>query len=229
MQLKYHYMKILIIEDDKEINKFLKQALEEECYEVDAAFDGEKGSFLGKTNEYDLVILDYALPGKDGKTVCKELRSDGQNYPILMLSVQSNPLTKADLLNSGADDYLSKPFSFEELLARVKALLRRSPEIKSDSILIGDLEIDTDSKIVKKKGKEIELTSKEYMLLEYLAKNEGRVLSRAKILEHVWDMNADMFSNSIEAHISNLRKKIDSDGKNYQIKSVSGRGYKLVA
>jgi DNA-binding response OmpR family regulator len=221
-------MKILLIDDDKHICTFLKQALEEECFEVDVANDGEKGSFLGKTNEYDLIILDYALPSKDGKTICKELRKDDQNYPILMLSVQASPLTKAELLNCGADDYLAKPFSFEELLARVKALLRRAPEIKSDVIRAGNLTIDVNSQIVKKEGKEIDLTPKEYMLLEYLAKNKERVVSRAKIMEHVWDMNADMFSNTIEAHISNLRKKIDPTDKEGVIKSVSGRGYKIV-
>lgn len=217
-------MKILVIDDDKNIAKFLKQALEEECFEVDVADNGERGCFLGKTNEYDLLILDYALPKKDGKTVCRELRADGQSYPILMLSVQSNPMTKADLLNTGADDYLSKPFSFEELLARVKALLRRPQNISESKIRIAGIEIDVDSQTVRKNGKEITLTPKEFMLLEYLAINKDKVISRAKILEHVWDMNADMFSNSIEAHISNIRKKI---GDNSIIKSVSGRGYKV--
>lgn len=222
-------MKILIVDDDKQISSFLKEALQEECFEVDVASDGERGSFLGRTNEYDLIILDYALPKKDGRSVCQELRSDGQNMPILMLSVQSSPMTKAELLNTGADDYLSKPFSYEELLARVKALLRRSHEIRSEILTAGDLVLDCQSQTVKRGGDEIELTQKEYMLLEYLMKNKNSVISRAKILEHVWDMNADMFSNTIEAHISNLRKKIDPSGKENLIRSVSGRGYKIIA
>ena len=218
-------MRILVVDDDKNITKFLKNALEEECFEVDLANDGDRGSYLGRVNEYDLIVLDYALPEKDGKTVCKELRENNQNAPILMLSVQSDPLTKAGLINAGADDYMTKPFSFEELLARVKALLRRPKEIKSEILQIDNLVIDTKAHTAKRGDNIISLTSKEFMLLEYLVLNKNCVVSRAKIIEHVWDMNGDIFSNTIEAHISNIRKKIDMPNEKPLIKSVSGRGY----
>lgn len=220
-------MKLLIIDDDLEIANFLKNSLKSESYEVDVANNGEKGSFMARTNDYDLVILDNALPEKSGREVCRDIRKDGIEVPILMLSVQDDSEIKAELLNIGADDYLAKPFSFKELLARVKALLRRPREIKQDVYVIDDLEIDTKKKTVVRGGKEIYLTLKEYMLLEFLIKNKGSVVSRGMILEHVWDMNADMFSNTIEAHISNLRKKIDIVDKMSLIHTIPGRGYKI--
>lgn len=220
-------MRILLIDDDESIRNFLKPALESECFEVDSAEDGEKGSFLGRTNDYDAIICDYSLPKKNGRQICEEIRKDGKDTPILMLSVESESHTKADLLNIGADDYLTKPFSLEELLARVRALLRRPNQIKNDVLKIDDLIVDTKKHLVKRGEKEIYLTMKEFMLLEYLIRSRGTVQSRAIILEHVWDMNADLFSNTIEAHISNLRRKIDSKGKTKLIHTIPGRGYKI--
>jgi len=220
-------MKILLVEDDENIAKFLKISLENECFEIDWENNGESGSFSARTNEYDLMILDYSLPGKNGQTICQEIRKDNINTPVMILSVQGEPQTKADLLNSGADDYLSKPFSLEELLARIRALLRRSNDLKQDVLIIDNLTVDTKKHLVKRGNKEIYLTLKEFMLLEYLLRNQGTVLSRGLILEHVWDMNADLFSNTIEAHVSNIRRKIDLPGMKHLIKTVPGRGYKI--
>jgi len=220
-------MKVLLVDDDKNILKFLKNAMEDECFEVDTKDNGEDGSFAARTNEYDFIILDYSLPGKNGKTICKEIRDDNIKTPILMLSVQNESHTKAELLDTGADDFLSKPFSLEELLARMRALLRRPSELKQEVLKIDNLVVDTKKHLVNRDGREIYLTLKEFMLLEYLLKNQGTVLSRGLILEHVWDMNADLFSNTIEAHISNIRKKIDFKGMERLIHTVPGRGYKI--
>lgn len=220
-------MKILIIDDDKGIVNSLKSALENECFEVDVAYDGNKGSFLARTNEYDLIVLDYALPEKDGRRVCLEIRKDQINTPILLLSVQFEPETKADLLNCGADDYLTKPFSLKELIARIRALLRRPSEVKQELLQADDLIMDIKKQLVKRGVEEIYLTLKEFMLLECLLKNKGSVVTRGTLFEHVWDMNSDPFSNTIEAHISNLRKKIDLPGKKKLIETIPGRGYKI--
>ncbi|MFC1801998.1 response regulator transcription factor [Patescibacteria group bacterium] len=218
-------MRLLIVEDNKEILDFLKISLAEECFAVDTAEDGEVGSYLARTNDYDVIILDNMLPKKDGKRVCKEIREEGKDTPIIMLSVKSDTTTKIDLLNIGADDYLTKPFSLGELMARIRALLRRPKIIESDTLEIDDLFMDIKKHIVKRKNKEIHLTKKEFMLLEYLMRNRNVVLSRGMIMEHVWDMNADPFSNTIESHIASLRRKIDNGHKRKFIRTVSGRGY----
>jgi DNA-binding response OmpR family regulator len=220
-------MRLLIVEDEKEIKDFLKVSLEAEFYIVDTAADGEEGSFLARSNDYDLIILDNILPKKTGAEVCYDIRKEGINTPILILSIQSETTNIVDLLNKGADDYLTKPFSFDELLARIKALLRRPQEIQKDIVEIGNLVIDCKKHKVKIEGKDVYLTKKEYMLLEYLLRNKGMVVSRGKILEHVWDMNADPFSNTIESHILSLRKKIDNDQCKKLIHTVPGRGYKI--
>lgn len=220
-------MRILLIEDNKEIINFLQKSLKAECYIVDVAEDGEKGSFLARTNEYDLVILDYILPQKDGLAVCKEIRKDGKTVPIIILTVKSEVEDKITLLNSGADDYLTKPFSFAELLARIKALLRRPKKVEKEVLKIDDLVVNTNGHTTKRGAKEIYLTRKEFTLLEYLIRNQGKVLSRGMLMEHVWDMEADPFSNTIESHILNLRRKIDFNGKKKLIHTVPGRGYKL--
>ena len=163
-------MRILIIEDEKETSDFLKQSLENECFAIDVAKDGEKGSFLARTNDYDLIILDYILPKKDGCRVCEEIRKAKKSVPILILSVKSEIPTKVDILNIGADDYLTKPYSFEELLARIKALLRRPKQIESKVLEIDDLILDNKKHLVKRGKKEIYLTRKQFMLLEYLMK-----------------------------------------------------------
>lgn len=220
-------MRILIVEDEQKIAKFVKKSLEAESFAVDVAEDGEKGSFLGRTNDYDLIILDNLLPKKNGLEVCKEIRNAGKNIPILMLSVKSGTNTKVDLLNAGCDDYLVKPFSLEELLARIRALLRRPPNIVGDVLKVDNLTLDTKKHKVQRDGKDVYLTRKEFMLLEYLMRNKGVVLSRGMLLEHVWDMSVDPFSNTIESHIASLRKKIDSSHKRPLIKTVPGIGYKI--
>lgn len=220
-------VRILIIEDERRILDFLKAGLEGEAFVVDTAEDGEKGLFLATTNEYDLIILDNILPKKTGLEVCQQVREAGVHTPILVLSVKSEVSTKAKLLNAGADDYLIKPFSLEELLARIRALLRRPKQIQSESLRIDDLILDTKRHTVQRGKKEIYLARKEFMLLEYLMRNEGVVLSRGMIMEHVWDMDVDPFSNTIESHILSLRKKIDLPGKKKLIHTVPGIGYKL--
>lgn len=219
-------MRILVVDDEKKLLDFLKLSLEAEYFAVDVAQDGEKGSYMARTNEYDLLILDNILPDKTGLEVCKEVRTKGKTMPILILSVKSEATYKIELLNAGADDYLTKPFSLEELLARIKALLRRPKQIEGDILEINDLMLDTKSYLVKRGTKSVYLTRKEFTLLEYLMRNEGTVLSRGMILEHVWDMNADPFSNTIESHILSLRRKIDV-GKKKLICTVPGRGYKI--
>src|SRR3989339_1829193 len=220
-------MRILIVEDEVEILNFLKKSLENECYVVDAAKDGEKGSYLARTNHYDLIILDNIMPKKTGLEVCEDIRKDGKNTPILILSVKSEITTKVDLFNAGADDYLTKPFSVDELLARIKALLRRPKQIESEVLQTNDLILDVSKHEVTRGGQEINLTRKEFMLLKYMMKNQGTVLSRSMIMEHVWDMSVDPFSNTIESHIVSLRKKVDLPGKKKLIRTVAGRGYKI--
>lgn len=220
-------MRILVVEDEAKIARFLKESLEAEYFAVDTAEDGEKGSYFGRTNEYDLVVLDNMLPKKEGIQVCKELRTAGRTMPILIVSVRTGTLDKVDLLDAGADDYLTKPFALEELLARVRALLRRPTRLEDDVLQIESIVLDSKSGVVMQDGKAINLTRKEFMLLQYLMRNEGIVLSRGMILEHVWDMSVDIFSNTIESHILSLRKKLGDRGDARIIQTVSGRGYRM--
>ncbi|OIO07891.1 DNA-binding response regulator [Candidatus Falkowbacteria bacterium CG_4_10_14_0_2_um_filter_41_15] len=220
-------MRILLIEDEKDIAEFIKINLETEFYTVDIAYDGERGSFLARTNDYDLIICDYILPKQNGPEVVKEIRQENKNVPILILSVKSEIDSKVNLFNLGVDDYLTKPFLFEELLAHVKAILRRPLKRENQILKIDDLVVDIDRHLVKRGRQTITLTRKELSLLEYLLKNRGRVISRVVIMEHVWDANADPFSNTIESHITNLRRKINLTGKKELIHTVSGRGYKV--
>jgi len=220
-------MRILIIEDESSISSFLKESLQAEYFAVDIAEDGEKGAYQAAINEYDLIILDNMLPKKNGLEVCREVRSEGRTMPILILSVKSDSSKKVDFLNAGADDYMTKPFSLEELLARVRALLRRPHKIESGTFQVGDLVLDTKKGTVRRGDRDISLTRKEFMLLQYLMQNEGNVLSRGMILEHVWDMSVDIFSNTIESHILSLRKKIGDTSKIRLIQTIPGRGYKI--
>jgi DNA-binding response OmpR family regulator len=220
-------MKILLIEDERHIYNFIKDSLKSAFFEVDIANDGEVGATLANDNYYDLIILDLGLPKKPGLEVLKEIRASGKSVPILVLSVKSEVTSKIELLDAGADDYLVKPFSLEELLARIRALLRRPEKVEGENLVVDDLLLDTKGCIVKLKEKEIYLTRKEFMLLEYLMRNKGLVLSRAMIMEHVWDMNADPFSNTIESHILSLRRKIENQDKQKFIITVPGRGYKF--
>jgi DNA-binding response OmpR family regulator len=220
-------MRVLIIEDNKEISDFLKVGLESEGFAVDVISDGEKGSFTARTNEYDLILLDNVLPKKGGLQICKEIREAGKKTPIIMLSVRSEIGDKVNLLANGADDYMTKPFSFEELRARMRAVLRR-PTITAHNILtIDDLILDPNRQEVRRGKRDIYLTRKEFSLLEYLLQNRGNVVSRGMIMEHVWNLDGDPFSNTIEAHIFNLRKKIDKPKNKKLIHNVPGRGYKV--
>lgn len=221
-------MRILVIEDNKDISNFLKTSLEAECFAVDVAEDGEKGAYLGRINAYDAIILDNILPKKLGKDVCVAIKEKNKDVPILMLSVKADIPTKVEMLNIGADDYMAKPFSFSELLARIKALLRRPKETVSEIVNIGGITLDGAKHSVEMDGEEVHLTRKEFMLLELLMKRNGGVVSRGEISEHVWDMGLDPFSNTIEAHIRNLRKKLRLEGEKKDfISTVPGRGYRI--
>jgi DNA-binding response OmpR family regulator len=220
-------MRMLIVEDDDSIAHFLTLSFEAECFAVDVAYDGEDGSFLGRTNDYDIILLDNILPKKNGYDVCKEIRAHGKITPILVLSATTDTEMKVRLLNAGADDYLTKPFSSYELLARVRALLRRPRPLLGDVLYFLDITLFTQQHRVKKGSDDVRLTRKEFMLLEYLMRNQGRVVSRAALLEHVWDIHADPFSNTIESHVFNVRKKLGIRGKKSLIQTISGRGYRM--
>ncbi len=220
-------MRILIIEDEPNLGKALKENLEAEAYAVDVEADGERGLYRAKTNDYDAIVLDDILPGKRGYEICRELRAGGSTAPIMLMSVQSEVETKVGLLNDGADDYLAKPFSFDEMSARLRALLRRGRDLKYGELQVDDLILDETNAAVIRSGQRIYLTSKEFAILRYLMRNAGRLASRAAILEHVWDDTADPLSNMIETHMHNLRRKIDRPGLKKLIHTVSGRGYML--
>lgn len=220
-------MNLLIVDDDKEIIDFLKPSLKAEGFVVDTANDGDSGLYKMQINQYDLVILDNILPKMSGLEVCREIRNFKNSVPILILSAKNETETKADFLNSGADDYMVKPFSFKELLARVKALLRRPKFIEHNILQIDNLMLDVDSHTVMVGKKELRLTMKEFSLLEYFMKNKNRVLSRAEILEHVWGEEADIFTNTIETHVLNLRRKIGQTNKKEFICTIPGMGYKF--
>lgn len=220
-------MKALIIEDEKEICDFLKANLKESGFSSDIALSGEKGIYLAFTNNYDIIIVDLVLPEIQGDEVCREIRKKNIHTPIIILSGQKEPQTKAFLLDIGADDYLTKPYSLAELLARIRALLRRPGKIKKSTLKLGNLYLNTRKCRVKRKGKNIKLTQKEFALLECLMENKGNVVSRGEILENVWDLHANPFSNTIESHIRSLRRKIGDTNKKPLIKTIYGRGYKI--
>jgi len=219
-------MKILIIEDDNAIRDVLKKSLESEGFVVDEASDGDSGSFMARVNQYDIILLDYVLPNKNGLEVCKDIRLNEISTPIIMLTGRSEVLSKIELLNNGADDYITKPFSFEELIARIKAMHRRPKEIESEIFKNGYIQLNNSNQEVLINDKKVYTTRKEFMLLELLLKNKDRVVSRATIIEKVWDSSVNPFSNTIEAHIRNVRKKIKDKNRKI-IESVAGRGYKL--
>jgi DNA-binding response OmpR family regulator len=222
-------MKILLIEDDDGIIDFLMVAFRAESFTLDVARTGPDGSFFARTNPYDIIIMDYSLPLKNGALVCQEIRSAGIMIPIIFLTVHPEMKKKINAFDMGADDYLTKPFSFDELKARIYAIIRRPLKIESPLLRAGCLKIDTRKQTVHHNETELELTKKEYNLLEYLVRNKGMILSRGMIMEHVWNANSDPLSNTVEAHILNLRRKvnIDRDLKNKTeiIRNVPGRGY----
>jgi DNA-binding response OmpR family regulator len=222
-------MKIFIIEDQKKIANAIKVGLEQEKYVVDVAYDGFDGYDLASSEKYDLIILDIMLPGMDGLSICKNLRNINVFTPIIMLTAKSELDDKVEGLNCGADDYLTKPFEFDELLARIKALLRRPRRTISETIECGDLKIDTNKKIVLRKKTKIELTKKEYELLEYLLRNKNLVLNKDQIISGVWSIEKDILPNTVEVYIGYLRNKIDKpfpkDIK--MIRTIRGFGYKI--
>ncbi|MDR3558120.1 MAG: response regulator transcription factor [Candidatus Pacebacteria bacterium] len=219
-------MKILFVDDDADLREVMRDNLEAESYTVDVAPDGKKGSFMARTNHYDLVILDYSMPEKNGEVVIKEIRGAGLATPIMFLSVIDDLDKKIAVFKSGADDYVQKPFTFAELSARVRAILRRPPEIKQDIITLGGITLDLSRNTAKLDGSPLHLTRKEFNLLRYLVSNAGLVLSRSMIMENVWNADSDPFSNTIEAHITNLRKKLHLNNRQY-IRNVPGRGYMI--
>jgi heavy metal response regulator len=222
-------MRILVVEDEKKLATFTKRGLKEEGYAVDVALDGEEGYNLAtiNMNEYDLIILDVVIPKIDGITLCKKLREEKINTPILMLTGKDTVKDKVAGLDSGANDYLTKPFAFEELLARVRAITRRKNEKNVTKLVVGDLELDLLTHKVARAGKEIILTTKEYSLLEYLMQNAGNVVTRTMISEHVWDINFDSYTNVIDVYINYLRNKIDSNFNSKMLHTIRGRGYIL--
>jgi len=219
-------MKILLVEDDSSVRNILKMSLEAEGFTVDDAEDGELGSYRGRTNEYDIVILDNVLPKKQGKQVCEEIRAIGKHMPILMLSVKSEVLEKVELLKCGVDDYMTKPFSFEELLARIHTLLRRPKRVEETIIKIADIELNSERCSVTRNNQRIYLTKKEFSLLEILMKNKNQVVTRGQIMEHAWESDSNPFSNTVDAHILNLRKKLGDKTKQL-IQNIPGRGYSM--
>ena len=219
-------MRLLLAEDDVYLSAMLAKGLREHAYAVDVAADGEAAAYQAAVNDYDLVILDVLMPKRDGFDVCRDLRRRGQTMPVLMLTAKDEVADRVQGLDAGADDYLAKPFDFTELLARLRALLRRAREVRPEEITIGDLVVDTRGQVARRAGKIIPLTTKEYTLLEYLARNAGRVVGRADICAHVWDDNHDPFSNAIEVYINRLRRKVDG-GHAPLIHTRRGAGYIL--
>jgi two-component system copper resistance phosphate regulon response regulator CusR len=221
-------MRILLVEDDQRIARFIQKGLKENAYAVDLVNDGDDALYQVDVNNYDVIILDLMIPGKDGFAVCEEIRSGGNNIPILMLTARDTVEDRIQGLDIGADDYLTKPFEFGELLARLRALLRRPRgEMLPTKILIGELEIDTRSQSASANGEQIILTTKEYGLLQYFARNTNRVIGREEISEHVWNENFDPFSNLIEVYVNRLRQKINNSVSSPALKTRRGAGYIL--
>ena len=220
-------MRILLVEDDTAIARSLKEGLEDESYAVDVANDGSEGYRTAAADDDDVIILDIMLPEMNGYEVCRALRNDGNKTPILMLTARDAERDIVEGLDTGADDYLAKPFSFDVLLARIRALLRRPNEKLEEILQVGDLKLDPSSKKVTRASQEISLTAKEYSVLEYLMRNKGKVLSKEQIISHVWDFDADVLPNNVELFIMFLRRKIDKPFKSKLIHTVSGFGYKL--
>lgn len=220
-------MRILVVEDDRKLAGLITRALKEQRYAVDLANDGENGIFLMDVNTYDLIILDIMLPGKDGISICRELRKRNKAVPILMLTARGDVKDKVRGLDAGADDYLTKPFSFDEFLARVRVLLRRKTSNTTNILRVADLELNQLTRHVTRAGKDIDLTATEYALLEYLMLNTGAVITRTMISEHVWNDDFESFSNVINVYVNYLRKKIDEAHPKKLIHSIRGTGYVL--
>jgi two-component system copper resistance phosphate regulon response regulator CusR len=222
-------MRILLVEDDRRIARFVARGLREQAYAVDVSGDGDDAIYKLSVNDYDAVILDVMIPGRDGFQVCRDIRSEGIAVPVIMLTARDTVGDRITGLDSGADDYLTKPFAVAELLARLRALLRRGPVVRPPTISIADLVLDTGAQRATRNGRALSLTTKEYALLEYLARENGRVVSRAEIAEHVWDENFDPLTNLIDVHINRLRRKVDDGFSRRLIHTRRGAGYMLAA
>ena len=219
-------MRILVVEDEKKIASFIRRGLKEEGYAVDVALDGEEGYRLICENDYDVILLDLMLPKLDGLTLCRQVRQDGVQTPIIMLTAKSAVADKVTGLDAGANDYLTKPFAFEELLARIRVVLRPTGQPPT-KLQVADLSLDLLTHTVTRNGREIPLSAKEFALLEYLMRNAGTVVSRTMIYEHVWDIDFDTSTNVIDVYINYLRNKIDAGFEKKLIHTVRGRGYML--
>jgi two-component system copper resistance phosphate regulon response regulator CusR len=222
-------MRILLVEDEPRMANVIAKGLREQSYAVDVAQDGDAGLYQTSINDYDAIILDVLLPQRNGFEVCRELRANGNATPILMLTARAAIDDRITGFDAGADDYLTKPFSFRELLARIHALLRRDSHLRPNVFEIGDLVVDSISHRVSRAGRDVQLTAKEYALLEYLARRAGHLVSRAELAAHVWDDSFDPFSNTIEVYINRLRKKIDGNHSLKLLHTRRGEGYILEA
>jgi len=222
-------MRILLVEDEQDAARMLAKGLREQSYAVDVASDGLEGLEKAEITPYDLLILDIMLPGMDGLEICRRLRTGGSRAPILLLTARGQVDDRIRGLDCGADDYLPKPFDFGELLARIRAILRRGTELKAAVLSVGDLSVDTRSHLVSRNGEPISFTAKEYALLEYLASRAGDVVSRADISEHVWEESYDPFSNLIEVYVQRLRRKLEAGGGSPLLHTRRGEGYVLSA
>jgi two-component system copper resistance phosphate regulon response regulator CusR len=220
-------VRILLVEDDARMARVIAKGLREQAYAVDLAGDGQEAAYLGSVNEYDLIILDVMLPLKDGHAVCRELRANGVRTPILMLTARGSVDDRVTGLDCGADDYLTKPFDFKELQARMRALLRRAAVFRPPVMQVADLMLNTASHAVARGGRPVYLTAKEYALLEFLILNQGKVVGREQIAQHVWDENFDPFSNVIDVYIKRLRTKLDAGSETRLIHTRRGEGYML--
>jgi DNA-binding response OmpR family regulator len=222
-------VRILVVDDDRRLSAVIKRGLLEEAYAVDLAYDGDEGEYMAEVNPYDLVILDIMLPGKDGIEVCRELRTKKVNTPILMLTAKDTVEDRVKGLDVGADDYVVKPFAFNELLARVRAMLRREGMSKSPELRVGDLTLNTLTRQVWRGQRPVELTTKEYVILEYFMRHPNVVITRTMIEEHAWDYDFDSLSNLVDVYIRRLRRKIDAESEASLIQTVRGAGYRLKA
>ena len=220
-------MRILLVEDDPPLASYIRKGLSEEDYSVDTAHDGAIARDMAQASKYDALILDLTLPGLDGTGVLQSLRETQSDVPVLVLTARNKLEERVAVLNMGADDYLVKPFSFSELSARLRALLRRNSQGSNPTMRCDDLEVNTAQRMVKRGGKRIDLTSKEFMLLEYLMRNSGHKVSRAMIVEHVWNLNFDTMTNVVDVYINYLRKKVDDGAEKKLIHTVRGVGYRF--